>query len=119
MSVALKRMRHCATCSCNFEERQRARFEIMALADLMGTNYTSVLGHLRTDSVAVRRHAVIAAYRRLHPDMSWPVIGRYFDRDHSTIIHAVKTARTVLVDELVARYLQVVADKPGIQRVAG
>lgn len=115
--IALKRFRHCSTCQCDLEQRERAKLEIASLALLVGTNYVSVIGHRRTAAIAIKRHLVMAAYRKLHPDHSLPTMGLYFERDHSSIHHAINAVRLPLVEALVARYRNLVtaADLEGVR----
>jgi chromosomal replication initiation ATPase DnaA len=55
-----------------------------------GVTYNEVVGESRTGRVVAARYAAILAVRRAFPHKSLPWLGRVFDRDHSTILHALK-----------------------------
>lgn len=44
----------------------------------------------RMKKVVAARHEAIAAIRRIRPDLSLPAIGRFFNRDHTTILSALR-----------------------------
>jgi len=44
----------------------------------------------RKKKIVMARHEAIAAIRRIRPDLSLPAIGRFFNRDHTTILHAIR-----------------------------
>lgn len=50
-----------------------------------------VLGPRRTREVTAARFAAIAAVKSERTDLSYPQIGREFNRDHTSILHAVRT----------------------------
>ena len=58
---------------------------------LEGTGVTleDVLGHSRHKNVVIARHALMALVRE-ETNLSYPQIGEIFNRDHTTIIAAVK-----------------------------
>lgn len=45
-------------------------------------------GRSRRADIVRARHAAMYAVRQ-HTDLSYPAIGRLFNRDHTTVIHAV------------------------------
>lgn len=59
---------------------------------------TDITGHGRSRHLVDARHAAIFVARQLRPDLSLPQLGRQFQRDHSTIIHAMRRARALLAD---------------------
>lgn len=65
-----------------------------------GITRSQIMGRSRSAPVVRARHlAMWLAYRSL--ELSYPQVGQAFDRDHTTIIHAVRTidgARTVNTD---------------------
>ena len=56
-----------------------------------------LVGRDRHKSVAWARHELMAWMRARVPEMSYPDIGRVFDRDHTTVIHAVQRVERVLL----------------------
>jgi len=68
--------------------------EIRAIVErcATGTNvtYAEVMGRSRAKPVVRVRHAAIAATVQRFPWMTYPQLGRVFDRDHSTIMTALK-----------------------------
>lgn len=69
----------------------RVRRYVRLSAAVYGTTAKKVRGDCR-DALNVRaRHAVM---RRLHEDgFSFAQIGRWMNRDHTTVLHAVRKAR--------------------------
>lgn len=62
---------------------------IADVAERTGISVTAILGRGRTRAVADARAQAMAEVRhRLH--LSYPEIGRVFDRDHTTVIQAVR-----------------------------
>lgn len=55
-----------------------------------GLTPADILGLSRTLAVIEARHDAIAAVCLSRPDMPYTVVARVFERDHSSIIHAVK-----------------------------
>lgn len=49
-----------------------------------------IKGPIRKGKIMLARRHVIAAIRMYRPDISFPAIGRFVHKDHSSCIHAVK-----------------------------
>lgn len=49
-----------------------------------------IRGDCRKSNVMLARRHVIAAIRMYRPDLSYPAIGRFVRKDHSTCVHAVR-----------------------------
>lgn len=49
-----------------------------------------IKGPVRKGKIMLARRHVIAAIRMYRPDISFPAIGRFVQKDHSSCIHAVK-----------------------------
>lgn len=47
----------------------------------------------RKKKVVAARHEAIAAIRRIRPDLSLTTIGRFFNRDHTTILNALRKGK--------------------------
>ncbi len=54
-----------------------------------GVTYEAVMSRARPRDVCTARFAAIAAVAAAYPDMSFPRLGRIFNRDHSSIVHAL------------------------------
>lgn len=55
-----------------------------------GFDAAEIVGPRRQQALARARMTALALVRDLRGDMSYPQIGRVFDRDHSTVMHAVE-----------------------------
>jgi len=75
------------------EPAQTKRAHIKALiakaAQDNGVSYDAVMSRARPRDVCRARFAAITAVARAYPDMSFPRLGRIFNRDHSSIVHAL------------------------------
>lgn len=75
------------------------RFILSLVALKHGVMQRDILGpHRYRELVAARHEALALTYR--HTQMSMPNVGRYFNRDHTTVLHALNKlgARTKLVE---------------------
>ena len=63
---------------------------IEVLEDFPGVSVEDIKGIRRSKHIIRPRQLAIYEVFRQRPDMSSPVIGRIFNRDHTTILHAVK-----------------------------
>jgi chromosomal replication initiation ATPase DnaA len=61
-----------------------------SVADKYGLTVDDLRGTDRTRRVAWPRQEAMAEIRRHRQDMSLPDIGRFFNRDHTTVIHALR-----------------------------
>lgn len=59
-------------------------------ADLSGYSVEDILGRGRTRALAHVRQAAMWAARRLRLDLSLPMIGRAFGKDHTSVLHACR-----------------------------
>jgi chromosomal replication initiator protein len=66
--------------------------EIMSdvMKDFPDVTWQQIFSHKRAYRVARCRHLCMAAVREKRPDLSFPDIGRLFNRDHTSVMHAVK-----------------------------
>lgn len=55
-----------------------------------GVTVENVLSARRSRYLVEARHACIAAVLKMRPDLSYPRIGKFFNRDHTSIIHVAK-----------------------------
>lgn len=72
----------------DLSSRDRARYFLKLCADHHGMTIEALLGYTRTAAVMLARQEAMyltAKYTRL----SLPQIGRLFNRDHSTVCHAI------------------------------
>lgn len=104
--------RHCPTCRCKKAIEHQSRTQVEILAELTGVSYAALLGYNHTQLFCTKRHLVIAAFKKLNPQVSYPYIGYLFHRNHASIINACRVARREVVDDLVRQYRQVTLAKP-------
>ncbi|WP_226552963.1 helix-turn-helix domain-containing protein [Celeribacter naphthalenivorans] len=75
-------------------QRRTAINTASAIATRVAEKYGITLGDLRgperTRNIAHPRQEAMAAIRAARPDMSLPQIGRFFNRDHTTVIHGIR-----------------------------
>lgn len=57
-------------------------------AHALGTTTEALISDDRSRHVSMQRHIAMAAARRL--GWSYPVIGRYFGKDHTSVLHACR-----------------------------
>lgn len=55
-----------------------------------GVSVDDIKGSRRTDNIVKPRQLAMYEVYRQRPDMSYPAIARIFNRDHTTVMHAVK-----------------------------
>ena len=63
---------------------------IDAIAVKHGMTAADIRGPDRRHKFVIARHEAMAAVKQAKPDMSYPQMGRLFNRDHSTVLYAVK-----------------------------
>ena len=73
--------------------REQAAGIIAETAQKHGVTVAIILSHDRTWLVRDARHEAIARVFDQFPHWSYPVIGKVFDRDHTTIMHALRRRR--------------------------
>lgn len=64
------------------------------LQDYPGITMAQIVSVRRTRELIIPRHRCYYEVYRQRPDLSFPAIGRYFKRDHTSIISGVKKLRT-------------------------
>ena len=69
---------------------QKRRALIAEIAERHEVSLADVLGPSRFQHVVRARFAAIRAVRQRYPEMSLPQLGRLFNRDHTTILHALR-----------------------------
>lgn len=69
------------------------RFLIRFAALRSGVRYGDVIGSTRAKEVVAARHEAIGLIWTHCRQMSLPSVGRLFDRDHTTILHALRKMR--------------------------
>ena len=69
---------------------QKRRAPIAEIAERHEVSLADVLGPSRFQHVVRARFAAIRAVRQRYPEMSLPQLGRLFNRDHTTILHALR-----------------------------
>jgi hypothetical protein len=70
--------------------RREASWIISAIAESHNLTKADIIGHDRRAHVVVARYEAISAVHKTFPNWSYPVLGMIFNRDHTTIMHALK-----------------------------
>jgi len=70
-------------------KRTHIKSIIANAAKVNGVTYEAIMSRARPRDVCRARFDAIAAVSAAYPDMSFPRIGRIFNRDHSSIVHAL------------------------------
>lgn len=65
---------------------------IQTIATEQGVTVEQILSPLRSKPVTRARHMAMAAIRVARPQLSLPVIGRMFGRDHTSVLHGIRRA---------------------------
>lgn len=63
---------------------------IEEVADRHGVPVEEVMGGRRDKRIAQARRASMAAIKARFPNDTLPMIGRLFNRDHTTVLHALR-----------------------------
>jgi len=67
------------------------RLDLIAeIAEQHDVSLADVIGPSRFRHIINARFAAIRAVRQRYPEMSLPQLGRLFNRDHTTILHALR-----------------------------
>lgn len=74
--------------------RPAAREIIMRVAQWRGVPFAVIVGTRRTRHIVAARFEAIRAVADARPDLSLPQLGRIFNRDHTSILHALKATAT-------------------------
>jgi len=70
-------------------KRTHIKSIIANAAKVNGVTYEAIMSRARPRDVCRARFAAITAVAAAYPDMSFPRLGRIFNRDHSSIVHAL------------------------------
>jgi hypothetical protein len=70
-------------------KRTHIKSLIANAAKVNGVTYEAIMSRARPRDVCRARFAAITAVAAAYPDMSFPRLGRIFNRDHSSIVHAL------------------------------
>lgn len=70
---------------------QTARDIIAEVASRHGMLARDILGVHRSKPVVLARQEAMWRVHRDRPEISFPQLGRLFDRDHSTVIHGIRS----------------------------
>jgi hypothetical protein len=70
-------------------KRTHIKSIIANAAKVNGVTYEAIMSRARPRDVCRARFAAITAVASAYPDMSFPRLGRIFNRDHSSIVHAL------------------------------
>ena len=57
-----------------------------------------IAGARRNTKVVRARHEAMWIAKELHPHLSYPVLGRIFNRDHTTVLHALRKYEARMVE---------------------
>lgn len=57
---------------------------------MFGVSPASISTADRSKSVTQARHLVLYAIRRIHPNITFVEMAKFFNRDHTTILYAIK-----------------------------
>jgi chromosomal replication initiation ATPase DnaA len=72
------------------ENKEPAIDIIRLVATRHGVSVADIKGATRVFHIVAARQEAMALVYKLRPDLSLPAIGRIFDRDHTTVLHAVR-----------------------------
>jgi chromosomal replication initiation ATPase DnaA len=78
--------------AADVEDPQSAKEIITQVALRYGFRYSEIIGPSRNKAVVIARHQAMVEVRKRKPDYSVPMIARAFNRDHTTILHALNKA---------------------------
>lgn len=78
---------------------------IVAVSEQTGVPVRAIRSERRSAEIARARHTAMLVARRRLEDWSWKRLGREFDRDHSTVMHAVTGVEARLVHDAELRDL--------------
>jgi hypothetical protein len=70
-------------------KRTHIKHLIATAAAANGVTYEAIMSRARPRDICRARFDAIAAVAAAYPDMSFPRIGKIFNRDHSSIVHAL------------------------------
>ncbi|WP_173931374.1 helix-turn-helix domain-containing protein [Chelativorans sp. Marseille-P2723] len=83
-----------AEISSRSEKRRSAPIRVIDIIAIVaakhGLTIGDIKGPLRQRNIVLARHEAIALARKERPDLSLTQLGRQFDRDHTSILHALR-----------------------------
>ena len=89
---------------------RRAKAAITSAAMIFEVEPAAIIGQDRAAQLVVARYAAMAALRRW--GYSWSVIGRYLNRDHTTVMHGTSRARRLADEDAeYAAAIELIADE--------
>jgi len=65
------------------------------LENFPGVSLAEIRGSLRHSSIVEPRQLAMYEVQRQRPDLSYPAIGRFFHKDHTTVLHAVRKIKAM------------------------
>lgn len=65
------------------------------LENFPGVSLEEIKGSLRHRSIVEPRQLAMYEVQRQRPDLSYPAIGRFFHKDHTTVLHAVRKIKAM------------------------
>lgn len=71
-------------------EKSSIRRIITIVAEEYGLTYGDIIGHRRTRRYVQARFEAIAEVKRQKPHLTLPQLGKAFNRDHTSILHALQ-----------------------------
>lgn len=100
LEVRTSALRATAAASESKTPRRRCMEIVSAVAAEAGVTVADILGPRRNIPVVRARHEAMRAVARAFPQMSLPQVGRLFQRDHTTILNALRGGSAKSRDEL-------------------
>jgi hypothetical protein len=88
-TLALRRL-HAARREFSYASREPARAIIAAVARKYGLTYDDLIGSRRLKPLVIARQEAMHILVRARPDLGLTRVGRLFNRDHSTVWHAIR-----------------------------
>lgn len=83
-------------------KRARVTDIITIASNISGIPVEDIKGKRRFSNLVNLRQAIVIVARMQYPEHSFPRIGRFLDRDHTTLIHLFNRERDAECDALVA-----------------
>ena len=97
---AVDRASEIVSASLQREAVRRLAIDIIRdVARKHGISVETIKSSTRTKHIVEARHEAMALVYTLRPDLSLPQIGKIFERDHTTILYAVRKAKVYRGDE--------------------
>jgi len=78
------------------ERRTIMQIVMETLKDYPGVNISDIRGATRMRTIIPARQMAVWRVRKERPDLSLPAIGRWFKRDHTTLIHSIRKVEAMM-----------------------